>query len=53
MRVLKVNTKPSYEILIKENLLEEIPEDVKKILILEKSPLLRITKLNLFLEKNF
>jgi len=30
MRVLKVNTKPSYEILIKENLLEEIPEDVKK-----------------------
>ncbi len=30
MKLLKVKTKPFYEILIKENLFEEIPEDLKK-----------------------
>ncbi len=30
MKVIKVNTKPSYEILIREGLLEEIPEDLSK-----------------------
>jgi len=30
MKLLKVKTKPSYEILIKENLLEEIPKDLKE-----------------------
>ena len=29
MKILKVKTKPSYEILIKENLFEEIPQDLK------------------------
>ncbi|MCD6548288.1 MAG: 3-dehydroquinate synthase, partial [Thermodesulfobacterium sp.] len=29
MKLLKVKTKPSYEILIKENLFEEIPQDLK------------------------
>jgi 3-dehydroquinate synthetase len=30
MKILKVKTKPSYEIIIKENVFEDIPNDLKK-----------------------
>ena len=30
MKILKVKTKPSYEIIVKENVFEDIPYDLKK-----------------------